>query len=63
MFSAASKQSPMKPARRTMLNHSRGQIVTEEDVIKQLEEKEKSKDAAKQRFTSRKSNDRKRHKT
>lgn len=40
-FCATSQQSMTQPRKRTVINHIAGQIVTEEDVIKQLEQKKK----------------------
>jgi hypothetical protein len=63
VFGVSSKQTPIKSAKRTMLKQSQGQIMTEKDVIVQLEERKNQQNTKKSRPTSRKSNMTKRRKT
>lgn len=61
-FCATSQQSMTQPRKRTVINHIAGQIVTEEDVIKQLEQKKKTVKKTTSRTTGQQSSSRKRRK-
>ncbi|CAF3356891.1 unnamed protein product [Rotaria socialis] len=63
VFAPSLQQKAIKPTKRTMLKRPSGQIMTEEDVIKQLEEKKKEKISKQSRSTARRSNGAKRRKS
>ncbi|CAF4101540.1 unnamed protein product [Rotaria magnacalcarata] len=63
VFAPSLQQTALKPTKRTRLKRSSGQIMTEEDVIKQLEEKRKQKISKQSRSTTGRFNDAKRRKS
>ncbi|CAF1140248.1 unnamed protein product [Rotaria magnacalcarata] len=63
VFAPSLQQTALKPTKRTMLKRSSGQIMTEEDVIKQLEEKRKQKISKQSRSTTGRFNGAKRRKS
>jgi hypothetical protein len=63
MFGGSLQPSGTKSARPTVLKRSTGQIMTEENVIQQIEENNNKRKLKQSRSTSRKSNETKRRKT
>ncbi len=61
IFGASSQQQPINPAKRTLLKRSGGQIMTEKDVIDQLQEQRKKR-TKQSHPIGQKSNDTKRRK-
>lgn len=63
VFAPSSTPSSHKPTKRTVLKRSAGQIMTEKDVIKQMEENMQKKNSKKSKKNTRKSNVTKRPKS
>jgi hypothetical protein len=63
VFGAPLKETSKKPAKRTVLDRSNGQIITERHVIEQLEERKNKQNSKRSRSTNQKLNGAKRRKT
>jgi hypothetical protein len=62
VFGGKSKEISEKPAKRTVLNRTNGQIITEKHVIEQLEERKNKQSSKRSRSISQNSNGTKRRK-